>query len=38
MKDVQAFLSGRDGRESSVHCCGGSVWLVEACLYAGMTS
>ena len=37
MKDVQAFLSGRDDRESSFHLCGGRVGLVEACLYAGMT-
>ena len=37
MKDVQAFVSGRDDRESSFHRCGGRVLLVEACLYAGMS-
>ena len=37
MKRVEACLSGREDREGSFHRCGGPVWLVEACLYAGMT-
>ena len=37
MKLVQACLSGREGRESSFHVCGGPMWLVEACLCAGKT-
>ena len=35
MKDVQAFLSARDDRESSVHRCAGRVKLVQACLCSG---
>ena len=37
MKHMQACLRTRDGRESSFHCCGGTVNLVQACLCAGRT-
>ena len=35
MKQVQACLSAREGRESSFHRCGGPVRLMQACLCAG---
>ena len=34
MNHVYACLCARDGRESSFHRFGGSVKLVQACLYA----
>ena len=37
MKHVQAPLSGRQDRESSLHHCGGPVRLVQACLCAEKT-
>ena len=37
MKHVEACLSARDDRESSLNHCGGSVRLMQACLCAGKT-
>ena len=34
MKHMEACISARKDRESSVHHCGGSVKLVQACLTA----
>ena len=38
MKHVEACLSAREDRESSLHHCGGPFRLVQACLCAGKTS
>ena len=37
MKHVEACLSDREDRESSIHHCRGTVRLVQACLCAGKT-
>ena len=35
MKNVEACLSDREDRESSLHRCGGAVRLVQSCLSPG---
>ena len=37
MKNVEACLSAREDRESSFHCCGGPVRLLQAWFCAGKT-
>ena len=37
MKHIDGCLSARDDRESSLHHCGSTVKLVQACLCAGKT-
>ena len=37
MKHMEACLSDREDRESSIHRCGGTVRSVQACLCTGKT-
>ena len=37
MNHMQPCLSAREDRESSIHHCGGTVRLVQACLCVGKT-